>query len=196
MPTRFILQLPEVTYTRRSLIRIYPIPCDAVYSATRRLTSYSRYTRESHAVKTQDSSPEEPTASIVGSVASGAVRSSPPDDSPELSLYVPAVKKKEREWMLDMHAQLEPYIAKGKPPPHEHSTLRKYYYRFKHAERKHGNGFRGLERRIDKRGNGNNKADPKSVALAKSIIREEHLTPTRSTGKGGYGLYVHACEEK
>lgn len=106
----------------------------------------------------------------------------------EISLHVPPTTQKERLWILEMLAKLQPYIKSMKPPPHDLSTLRKYYYRFKRL------GLKAFVRRIYDRGNTNGKADPETVKLARKIIKDEHLTPTHSNIQGGYALYEKTCE--
>lgn len=105
-----------------------------------------------------------------------------------VSLAVPATNPKEREWILATHTALKPYVAEGRPPPHEKSTLRKYYFRFKRL------GINGLVRKNFLKGNRSDKADERSVALANKVIKEEHLTPVKSRIKAGYAIYTTRCE--
>lgn len=106
----------------------------------------------------------------------------------DVSLAVPATNPKERKWILATLAALEPYVAEGKPPPYEKSTLRKYYFRFTRL------GIQGLVRKNFLKGNHSDKADKRSVDLARQVIRDEHLTPVKSRIKAGYAIYTTRCE--
>ena len=108
--------------------------------------------------------------------------------STDVSLSVPATNPTERKWILATHAALAPYVAEGRPPPYEKSTLRKYYFRYKRL------GIKGLVRKNFLKGNGADKADKRSVVLAQKVIKEEHLTPVKSRIKAGYAIYTTKCE--
>jgi putative transposase len=112
------------------------------------------------------------------------------DSVPDVSLYVPATSVDERKWILATYAALEPYIAEGRPPSPRQSTLKKYYYRFQR------HGIKGLVRKNYKKGNGRNKADKRSIALARQVIKDEHLTSIKSEVKAGYAIYTTMCKEK